>query len=105
MNSTTVAVDLAKSVFELAVAGADGRVCERHRLNRVRFAAFFVHRSRCLVVMEACGSAHYWGREITALGHETRLIRGSCPCARLSIKRISCVIGCASNWSDSARRC
>ena len=74
MNSTTVAVDLAKNVFEVAVAGADWRVCERHRLNRARFAAFFVHRSPCLVVLEACGSAHYWARRIAASGHEVRLL-------------------------------
>ena len=74
MNSTTVAVDLAKSVFEVAIAGADWRVCERQRLSRARFAAFFVHRGPCLVVMEACGSAHYWARRIAACGHEVRLL-------------------------------
>lgn len=74
MNSTTVSVDLAKSVFELAVAGADWRISERHRLSRAKFAQFFVHRQPCSVVMEACGSAHYWARRITALGHEVRLL-------------------------------
>ena len=74
MNSTTVAVDLAKSVFEVAIAGADWRVCERQRLSRARFAAFFVHRGPCVVVMEACGSAHYWARRIAACGHEVRLL-------------------------------
>ena len=74
MNSTTVAVDLAKNVFELAVAGADWRIGERQRLNRARFAAFFVHRAPCFVVMEACGSAHYWARRIAACGHEVRLL-------------------------------
>jgi hypothetical protein len=44
MNATTVAVDLAKNVFELAVADADWRIVERHRLNRARFVRFFVHR-------------------------------------------------------------
>jgi hypothetical protein len=44
MNSTTVAVDLAKNVFELAVAGADWRIGERCRLNRTKFAQFFVNR-------------------------------------------------------------
>ena len=39
MNSTTVAVDLAKNVFELAVADAEWRIVERHRLNRARFVA------------------------------------------------------------------
>jgi transposase len=71
MNSTTVAVDLAKNVFELA--DADGRISERQRLNRARFAAF-VNRTPCRVVMEACGSAHYWARRIAACGHEVRLL-------------------------------
>jgi transposase len=57
MHATTVAVDLAKNVFELAVADAEWRIVERHRLNRARFARFFVHRPPCQVVMEACGSA------------------------------------------------
>jgi transposase len=74
MNSTTVAVDLAKNVFELAVADADWRISERQRLNRARFAAFFVNRTPCRVVMEACGSAHYWARRIAACGHEVRLL-------------------------------
>lgn len=74
MNSTTVAVDLAKSVFELAVADAEWRIRERQRLTRARFAAFFVHRAPCVVVMEACGSAHYWARRIAACGHEVRLL-------------------------------
>ena len=74
MNSTTVAVDLAKNVFELAVADADGRISERQRLNRARFAAFFVNTTPCRVVMEACGSAHYWARRIAACGHEVRLL-------------------------------
>lgn len=74
MNSTTVAVDLAKNVFELAVAGEDWLIVERQRLNRTRFAAFFVHRAPCRVLMEACGSAHYWARRISACGHEVRLL-------------------------------
>ena len=74
MNATTVAVDLAKNVFELAVADADWRIVERHRLNRARFARFFVHRPPCQVVMEACGSAHHWARRLAAEGHTVRLL-------------------------------
>ena len=74
MNSTTVAVDLAKKVFELAVADAQWRIVERHRLNRARFARFFVQRPPCQVVMEACGSAHHWGRRLVAEGHSVRLL-------------------------------
>jgi len=54
MHSTTVAVDLAKNVFELAVADSDGKIGKRLRLNRTRFSSFFVHRAPCRVLMEAC---------------------------------------------------
>jgi len=74
VNATTVAVDLAKNVFELAVADAHWRITERHRLSRARFAQFFVHRAPCHVVMEACGSANHWGRRIAAEGHQVRLL-------------------------------
>ena len=74
MNSTTVAVDLAKNVFELAVADGQWRIVERHRLNRARFARFFVHCPPCQVVMEACGSAHHWARRALAEGHSVRLL-------------------------------
>ena len=74
MNATTVAVDLAKNVFELAVPDAEWRIIERHRLSRARFARFLVHRLPCQVVMEACGSAHHWARRILAQGHTVRLL-------------------------------
>jgi transposase len=74
MNSTTVAVDLAKNVFEVAVTGSDWKVTERHRLSRARFVQFFVHRPPCRVVMEACGSAHHWARELAKSGHQVELL-------------------------------
>lgn len=74
MNATTVAVDLAKNVFQLAVADANWRVIEKHRLTRAQFERFFANREVTLVVMEACGSAHYWARQIQALGIEVRLL-------------------------------
>jgi transposase len=74
MHSTTVAVDLAKNVFELAVADSEGKIGERLRLNRARFSSFFVHRAPCRVLMEACGSAHYWARRIGEHGHAVQLL-------------------------------
>jgi transposase len=74
MHSTTVPVDLAKNVFELAIADTEGRIGERPRLNRARFASFFVHRTPCRALMEACGSAHYWARRIGAHGHAVQLL-------------------------------
>jgi transposase len=61
-------------VFEIAVAGKDWRITERRQLNRAKFLRFFVQRPPCDVVMEACGSAHHWGRHMTALGHNVRLL-------------------------------
>lgn len=74
MNATTVAVDLAKNVFEVAVADGQGRIVERARLTRGQFERWFVNRAVGLVVMEACGSAHYWGRWLTAQGIPVKLL-------------------------------
>ena len=74
MNPVTIAVDLAKSVFEVAVSSEPGRVSERRRLPRSGFLRFFANRPRSTVLLEACGSAHYWAREIRSCGHEVVLI-------------------------------
>jgi transposase len=58
----TVAIDLAKTVFELAAADETGRIVERRRLSRRQLEQYFANRSVGKVVMEACGTAHYWGR-------------------------------------------
>lgn len=74
MHATTVAVDLAKTVFELAIANRDWRVMARHRFNRKQFAHFLVTTSPTHVVMEACGTAHYWGRVAQQQGHQVTLV-------------------------------
>lgn len=74
MNTTHIAVDLAKSVFEVAVSHAPGRVHERHRLSRTGFRRFFATCPPAHVLLEACGSAHHWGRELQALGHDVALL-------------------------------
>ena len=74
MNATTVAVDLAKSVFELAAADEHWKVVERARLTRGQFERWFQNRSVRLVVMEACATAHYWARTLRAQGIEVRLL-------------------------------
>ncbi|MGH7593447.1 MAG: IS110 family transposase [Gemmatimonadales bacterium] len=74
MHATTVAIDLAKDVFELGFADANHRVLERKRLARQPFTHCLENRPPLRVVMEACGSAHYWGRRFEALGHQVRLI-------------------------------
>lgn len=74
MNTMTVAVDLAKSVFQLAVADVDWKVVESHRLTRSQFERWFHNREVSLVVMEACGSAHFWARRLNAMGIEVKLL-------------------------------
>jgi transposase len=72
--TTTIAVDLAKSVFELAVSDSPGRVCEKHRLSRARFERFFAQQRPATVVFEACSSAHHWARSLSRLGHSVTLL-------------------------------
>ncbi len=74
MNATTVAVDLAKSVFQLAVADEHWKIIETQRLTRTQFERWFLNREVNLVIMEACGSAHHWARWLNSLGIEVRLL-------------------------------
>lgn len=74
MKPTTIAVDVAKSVVEVAVSVKPGRVSERHRLSRTQFARFLGRRQPATVVMEACGSAHHWGRQAATFGHRVLLL-------------------------------
>jgi transposase len=71
---TCIAVDLAKSVFEIAVSTRPGRVAERHRLSRAQLLRFFAQRPAATVLFEACGSAHFWAREVERLGHRAVLL-------------------------------
>jgi transposase len=71
---TIIGVDLAKSVFQVHGAAVDGSTVFRKKLTRAQFASFMAEQPACLVAMEACGSAHYWGREMRKLGHEACLI-------------------------------
>jgi len=75
MDATTVAVDLAKDIFEVALANRAGRVFERKRLTRRQFDSFISSLAAGTeVVMEACGTAHYWGRRCQARGLRVRLL-------------------------------
>jgi transposase len=69
-----IGLDLAKNVFQVHGADADGVPVLRRKLRRADLLHFFSKIPSCLVGMEACGGSHYWAREIAALGHEVRLI-------------------------------
>jgi transposase len=74
ISVTAIGLDIAKSVFQVHGVDAAGQVVIRQRLTRGRVLAFFEKLAPCLVGMEACGSSHYWARELTARGHEVRLM-------------------------------
>jgi transposase len=73
-ESRIIAVDLAKDVFEIALANTAHRVVARQRLSRAKFRALLESHPPALVVMEACGSAHDWGRRALAAGHQVKLL-------------------------------
>jgi transposase len=73
-HPTTIAVDLAKSVFEVSVSREPGRVCQRKRLTRSQFAHFLSTQPASTVLMEACGTAHHWARLAHSLGHQALLL-------------------------------
>ncbi len=71
---TTIGLDLAKNVFQAHGADAAGAVVFRRKLRREQVLAFFSAQPPCLVAMEACPGARYWGREIGKFGHMVKLI-------------------------------
>ena len=74
MEHTTIAVDLAKSVFQVAVSHRAGHVDEERRLSRSRFLTYFAQRPPATILLEACGSAHHWARQLQPFGHTVRLL-------------------------------
>ena len=69
-----IGVDLAKHVFQVHGACADGSVAFRKKLSRAKLLPFLSSQPRCIIAMEACAGAHRWARDIQAQGHEVRLI-------------------------------
>jgi transposase len=69
-----IGVDLAKAVFQLHAASMTGQPKFRKKLSRQSFARFMAEQPPAMVVMEACGSAHHWAREMIKFGHEVKLI-------------------------------
>lgn len=74
MQITTVGLDLAKNVFQVHGIDAKGKVVVRRRLRRARVREFFAGLKPCLIGLEACGTAHFWARELRALGHDVRIM-------------------------------
>src|SRR5437762_4762420 len=71
---STIGLDIAKSVFQVHGVDGTGAVVMRKRIGRSKVLEFFGELSPCLVGLEACPSAHYWSRELQALGHTVKLM-------------------------------
>jgi len=73
MKATMIGLDIAKSVFQVHIEGA-GEAPVRKRLGRAAMERFFATLPPAVIGIEACGTSHYWGRTLRALGHEVRLV-------------------------------
>ena len=95
---TTVGLDLAKHVFQVHAIGAFGRVIVAKALRRKDVLFFFAQLPKCLVGMEACGSAHHWARELIKLGHDPRMMPPAYvkPYVRRQKKQLADVIDCST---------
>ena len=98
MEITTVGLDIAKRVFQLHGVDAAGKAVLRRKLQRSEVLAFFKALPSCLVGIEACGTAHYWAREIRELGHEVRLMPPSYVAAYGSPNRVIATCADCSCW-------
>ncbi|MFT5272532.1 MAG: transposase [bacterium] len=74
MTVRIVGLDLAKDVFQVHGVSETGRKVFNKKIKRAKLLAFFETLPRCIVGMEACGSAHHWGRVLRKVGHDVRLM-------------------------------
>lgn len=74
MKISTVGLDIAKQIFQVHGVDERGKVVVQKRLKRDEMAEFFVNLPPCLIGMEACGTAHYWGRQLQGFGHTVKLM-------------------------------
>ncbi len=74
MHPTIISVDLAKNVFEVAVANQQHRILSRKRLSRAKFSSFLSQHEPATVLLESCGTAHFWARQAIDAGHRPLII-------------------------------
>jgi transposase len=74
MHASIIGLDIAKNVFQLHAEDRSGKMLWRKRLRREELEPFLKNQPPALIGMEACGSAHHWGRVLSGLGHEVRLM-------------------------------
>ena len=95
MKDTTIAVGLAKNVFEIAISREAGKVSKQLRVSRPKLVSFFAKQSAATVLLEACVSAHFWARTLRRLGHDVvllppHLVRRRCCTARSKLLTSLC---------------
>lgn len=73
-NISVIGLDLAKQVFQVHGVDEDGEVVTHKQLRRAQVLGYFARLVPCLIGMEACGGAHYWARELKALGHTVKIM-------------------------------
>jgi hypothetical protein len=82
----TVGLDIAKSVFQVHGVDAEGQVVVQRKLTRAKLIPFFEKLPPCRIGIGACATAHHWGRRLTEVGHEVKLMPGASdpghPCSR-----------------------
>jgi transposase len=103
VKNTTIAIDLAKSVFEVGISDRPGHVVSNYRLSRDEIVRFMANQEATTVVMEACSSAHYWGRTFQGLGHDVKLLPPLCvrPYVQRSKTDRADVKGMLEAWRNS----
>lgn len=74
MEITTIGIDLSKNVFQIHGVDHRGKTALKKQLKREQMLPYFANFPSCLIGIEACGSAHFWARKLTALGHTVKLI-------------------------------
>jgi len=74
MQITTIGIDIAKNVFHIVCCNASNTVVRKKMMRRHQLLQYLSNIPECVVAMEACSTSNYWGREITALGHEAKLL-------------------------------
>jgi transposase len=74
MKVTTIGIDLAKNVFQVHGVDERGKAVLKKQLKRAQMLPFFANLPPALIGMEACASAHHWGRKLNGLGHTVKLM-------------------------------
>lgn len=74
MKITTIGLDIAKNVLHVVCCNSQGKIVRKRQLRRTQVLSYFANIPPCLVGIEACGSSHYWARELNKLGHHAKLI-------------------------------